>query len=61
MGIGKMKLSSEDIKKTNKGVAIEMVHYLNDAMFKIEVNRQKWFFLNIKFVYECSFLIVIII
>ncbi|KAF8456744.1 hypothetical protein BDZ91DRAFT_745286 [Kalaharituber pfeilii] len=31
--VGKTKLSSEDIKKVNKGVGVETVHYLGDGLW----------------------------
>jgi len=33
MAIGKMKMSSEEIKKINKGIAIEIIHFLQDSLF----------------------------
>mmetsp|Transcript_7019 Transcript_7019/g.11076 ORF Transcript_7019/g.11076 Transcript_7019/m.11076 type:complete len:89 (-) Transcript_7019:793-1059(-) len=35
MAIGKTLLSTEDIRKNNKGIAIENMHYLNDGLWKV--------------------------
>ena len=37
MGVGMMEQSSEDLKKSGKGVAIEVIQYLNDQLWK-EIN-----------------------
>ncbi|KAL7415870.1 PUA domain-containing protein [Mrakia frigida] len=35
VGVGILKMSTEDIRKINKGVAIESVHYLGDDFYKL--------------------------
>jgi PUA domain protein len=35
LAIGKMKLSSKDVAKVNKGVGIETLHYLNDGLWNL--------------------------
>jgi PUA domain protein len=37
MGIGYMKMSSEEIKRENKGEAIELLLYLNDGMWRLNM------------------------
>ena len=37
MGVGMMEQSAEDLKKSGKGVAIEVIQYLNDQLWK-EIN-----------------------
>ena len=34
--IGLTTMSTEDIRKTNKGVGVENVHYLNDGFWKLK-------------------------
>jgi PUA domain protein len=33
VAIGKMKLSTDDIKKKNKGVGVDTLHYLCDGLW----------------------------
>jgi len=35
LGIGFMKLSSKEIRETNKGIGIDNIHYLNDGLWKM--------------------------
>jgi PUA domain protein len=36
LAIGITKLSTEEIRNVNKGVAVENIHYLNDGLWKLE-------------------------
>ena len=36
IAVGHMKLSSEDVKNVNKGVAIETAHFLGDGLFQVD-------------------------
>ncbi len=36
VGVGLLKLSTEDIKKVNKDVGVETVHYLGDDLWAIQ-------------------------
>eukprot|EP00455_Lapot_gusevi_P056622 TRINITY_DN9453_c0_g1_i2.p1 TRINITY_DN9453_c0_g1~~TRINITY_DN9453_c0_g1_i2.p1 ORF type:complete len:203 (+),score=66.69 TRINITY_DN9453_c0_g1_i2:30-611(+) len=38
LGIGIMKMSSEQIRATNKGIGIELVHYIGDGLWKLDLN-----------------------
>lgn len=35
MAVGVMKMSGEQVKKVNKGIALELVHFLNDGLWHI--------------------------
>ncbi|PRP79627.1 hypothetical protein PROFUN_12817 [Planoprotostelium fungivorum] len=35
LGIGLMKMSSAEIKETNKGIGIDNMHFLNDGLWKL--------------------------
>ncbi len=35
LGIGIMKMSSDEIRQVNKGIGIDNVHYLNDGLWKV--------------------------
>ncbi|KAI3389161.1 hypothetical protein SNEBB_009717 [Seison nebaliae] len=35
MAIGRMRMSSEKIQEVNKGIAIDLVHYLNDGLWRM--------------------------
>ena len=37
LGIGCMTMSSEDILKTNSGIGIDNLHYLNDGLWKLPI------------------------
>jgi PUA domain protein len=39
MGIGITTMSSQEIKRENKGVAIELLEYLNDGMWKLTLPK----------------------
>jgi len=39
MGVGKTKLSTSQIREVNKGVAIEMLHYLNDGLWNFKIPK----------------------
>ena len=41
IGIGIMKMSSEQVKKVNKGIAIELLHYIGDGLFNHTDNFSK--------------------
>lgn len=34
MAVGIMKMSTEQIREENKGIGVEVVHYLNDGLWK---------------------------
>jgi PUA domain protein len=34
MAVGLTKLSTADIREVNKGVAVELMHHLNDGLWK---------------------------
>ncbi|RKP06091.1 PUA-like domain-containing protein, partial [Thamnocephalis sphaerospora] len=34
LAIGRMKMSTADVKKINKGIGVETLHYLNDGLWK---------------------------
>ncbi|KAF9971908.1 Malignant T-cell-amplified sequence 1 [Actinomortierella ambigua] len=38
LAIGKTKMSTDDIKKVNKGIGVDTVHYLGDALWKTVVD-----------------------
>lgn len=35
--VGKLKMSGEDIKTQNKGIAVEVIHYLGDGLWNMKV------------------------
>lgn len=35
--VGKLKMGTEDIKKINKGVGVENVHYMGDGLWGLPV------------------------
>lgn len=35
LAVGKLLLSTEQIKTTEKGIGVETVHYLNDGLWQI--------------------------
>ncbi|GAV04127.1 hypothetical protein RvY_14454 [Ramazzottius varieornatus] len=37
LGIGLTKMSSDDIKKINKGIGIDIIHFLNDGLWQMKV------------------------
>ncbi|XP_001363335.1 malignant T-cell-amplified sequence 1 [Monodelphis domestica] len=39
LSVGIMKMSSEEIKKVNKGIGIENVHYLNDGLWHMKTYK----------------------
>ena len=39
MGVGVTSMSSKEIKDENKGVAIEVIQYLNDGMWKLTLPK----------------------
>ncbi|CAI5950624.1 unnamed protein product [Closterium sp. NIES-64] len=46
LAIGYTKMSSDDIRKINKGIGVDLMHYLNDGLWKVqyvEGLRQRWF------------------
>ncbi|KAM7437494.1 Malignant T-cell-amplified sequence 1 [Porites harrisoni] len=36
VAIGKMTMSSEEIRETNKGIGIEVIHFLNDGLWQMK-------------------------
>lgn len=36
VAIGKMAMSSEEIRETNKGIGIEVIHFLNDGLWQMK-------------------------
>lgn len=36
IAIGKMTMSAEEIRETNKGIGIEVIHYLNDGLWQMK-------------------------
>lgn len=36
LAIGQMKMSSTDIRKINKGIGIEVLHYMNDGLWHLK-------------------------
>ncbi|EME30875.1 Malignant T-cell-amplified sequence 1 [Galdieria sulphuraria] len=41
LAVGVTKLSTEDVKNVNKGVAVENIHYLNDGLWKLSLGEQQ--------------------
>ena len=37
LGIGLLKLSSKEIRETNKGIGIDNIHYLNDGLWRLQL------------------------
>jgi predicted RNA-binding protein (TIGR00451 family) len=37
LGIGLTKMSRDEIRSVNKGIAIDNIHYLNDGLWKLAV------------------------
>lgn len=35
--VGLLKMSTDDIRKVNKGVGVETVHYLGDGLWRLDV------------------------
>ncbi|GMM43226.1 Translation machinery-associated protein 20 [Hanseniaspora uvarum DSM 2768] len=35
--VGKLKMSGEDIKNQNKGIAVEVIHYLGDGLWNMKI------------------------
>lgn len=33
-------MSTQEIKSINKGIAVEVIHFLNDAFWKFEVKKK---------------------
>lgn len=40
MAIGITKMSTQEIRTINKGIAVELIHYLNDAFWKFEFKKK---------------------
>ena len=38
MAVGLMKMSGDDVREQNKGIAIEVVCFLNDSMWKLKID-----------------------
>ncbi|XP_055328070.1 malignant T-cell-amplified sequence 1-like [Paramacrobiotus metropolitanus] len=36
LGIGVMKMSTEAVRKTNKGIAVDLIHFLNDGLWQMK-------------------------
>lgn len=36
MAVGLTKLSTEEIRSVNKGIAVELMHHLNDGLWKTQ-------------------------
>jgi len=34
MAVGIMKMSTQEVRSVNKGIGVEVVHYLNDGLWK---------------------------
>ena len=35
IGIGQMKMTTEEIQKVNKGIGVDLIHYLNDGLWRM--------------------------
>lgn len=40
LAIGVTKMSTKEIRTVNKGIAVEVVHYLGDAFWRFEVKKK---------------------
>lgn len=36
LGIGTMKMSTDDVKKINKGIGVDLIHFLNDGLWQMK-------------------------
>ncbi|OQV25197.1 Malignant T-cell-amplified sequence 1 [Hypsibius exemplaris] len=36
LGIGMMKMSTEEVRKTNKGIGVDLIHFLNDGLWQMK-------------------------
>ncbi|EIE80762.1 hypothetical protein RO3G_05467 [Rhizopus delemar RA 99-880] len=42
LAIGQLKMSTEDIKKVNKGIGVDNIHYLTDPLWKEIIHIHPW-------------------
>lgn len=36
LGIGIMKMGTEEVRKTNKGIGVDLIHFLNDGLWQMK-------------------------